>query len=456
MIEFTNGDMFEKAVDIRVNTVNCKGVMGAGVALVFKDRYPKMFKDYKKACTEGMVRPGSMFIWKNLLGDWIINFPTKRDWREPSRYEDILSGLDALRNYLKDLGPISVALPALGCGRGGLDWSQVSQAINEKLGDLDAHIFVFKPFNSSNSRDSGQKPSSVEQIKELEELGFKSTNLPLEFVGEGLPPAALIKGDDNIFTQKWVALLPSKDPTDREIKALTAVARQMALEEEELVIALVYATRATEKIIEIFLNFDITVVLILPFGALARKSVTRMTTNKQPTPFAVVSISAPSEAWSRSVLAQAMTLFRTGAASVLLTDPTPSWLSSKFLQAWTKRNMFFLRYENQTDEMFKMLLQRGARPIGRCSDSGEPNLSPLLCNSTKKLPVEYESSVESGNRVTVPLTNATVLQLSDLVKEIQRTPLLDVKVDITVSCGPGTEDLQEALSCIFKNDIKKD
>lgn len=120
MVEFTNGDMFGTPVDVRVNTVNCKGVMGAGVALAFKNRYPDMFKDYQSACKRGLVRPGRLHIWKSQVGDWVINFPTKRDWRDPSRYEDIGAGLEALRNYLSEQGSISVALPALGCGNGGL------------------------------------------------------------------------------------------------------------------------------------------------------------------------------------------------------------------------------------------------------------------------------------------------------------------------------------------------
>src|SRR5690348_6550875 len=106
-MEFTKGDMFDISVDARVNTVNCEGVMGAGVALAFKTRYPEMFDDYVNACREERIRPGTLHIWKR-PGEWVINFPTKRAWRDPSRYEDILSGLEALREYLLAQGPISV------------------------------------------------------------------------------------------------------------------------------------------------------------------------------------------------------------------------------------------------------------------------------------------------------------------------------------------------------------
>src|SRR5688500_17204920 len=107
MIEFVQGDMFATPADIRVNTVNCVGVMGTGVALAFKKRYPEMFEAYQRDCANGLVRPGQLHVWRSLAGDWIINFPTKRDWREGSHYEDIESGLHALRAYLETLGPVT-------------------------------------------------------------------------------------------------------------------------------------------------------------------------------------------------------------------------------------------------------------------------------------------------------------------------------------------------------------
>ena len=154
MLKFTQGDLFETPAEIRVNTVNCVGVMGAGVALAFKTRFPEMFKDYKRACDAGEVRPGKLHVWKTPAGDWIINFPTKRHWHDKSRYEDVEAGLVALHDYLKDKGPVRVALPALGCGHGGLDWSKVSVLIREHLKDLEAEIIVFAP---GDSRAAGER-----------------------------------------------------------------------------------------------------------------------------------------------------------------------------------------------------------------------------------------------------------------------------------------------------------
>lgn len=451
MIEFTKGDMFEVPVDVRINTVNCKGVMGAGVALAFKTRYPEMYKDYKKACSEGIVRPGAMYVWKNLLGDWIINFPTKRDWREPSRYEDILSGLDALRCYLKDFGPISVALPALGCGHGGLDWNQVSQMIKEKLSDLDAHIFVFEPADSRNAGRTVLDEPSNENIRDLKELGFKPINLPPQFMGVGLPHTCLIKGDEALLAKHWIALLPSKDPTERELKALDSVARQMSLEGKQIVVAMVHATRATEQISEIFLKYRVAVVLVLPFGPLTRKSVARTSTEKRQESFAFLSIAAPNEAWGRPVLAQSMILLRTGASSVLLTDPAPEWLKSNIMQAWAKQPLFYLRYETQPDDLRRMLDREGAHSISRRPDTGEPNLSPLINRDSTIGPSEAVKVVDVEEHFTISLASESASQFRDLAKIIERSPSPDGNVKITVSYGSGAEDLKTAFRRILKD-----
>jgi O-acetyl-ADP-ribose deacetylase (regulator of RNase III) len=155
VIQFVQGNLFDRPVDIRVNTVNCVGVMGKGVALAFKKRYPAMFVDYRAACEQGLVRPGTLHIWR-CEADWIINFPTKVDWRYPSEYAYIDRGLLALRNYLQKQGAVSVALPPLGCGNGGLEWSQVSKFIEHHLRGLEATIYVYEPHELSHSEKSGR------------------------------------------------------------------------------------------------------------------------------------------------------------------------------------------------------------------------------------------------------------------------------------------------------------
>ena len=132
MIELTQGNILKADVEALVNTVNCVGFMGKGIALQFKKAYPENFDAYHKACAAGKVQPGSMFIFdlhSMLNPKYIVNFPTKRDWRANSRYEDIESGLKALVAAVRRLGITSIAVPPLGCGLGGLDWNKVRPMI---------------------------------------------------------------------------------------------------------------------------------------------------------------------------------------------------------------------------------------------------------------------------------------------------------------------------------------
>lgn len=118
MIEFKQGNILEENAEALVNTVNCVGVMGKGIALQFKQAFPENFLRYKKACTAKEVQPGKMFTFPTgqLFPRYLINFPTKRHWKEKSRLEDIKAGLKALVAEVRQLGICSIAIPPLGCG----------------------------------------------------------------------------------------------------------------------------------------------------------------------------------------------------------------------------------------------------------------------------------------------------------------------------------------------------
>ena len=148
MIRYTMGDVLRADVDAIVNTVNCVGVMGRGIALQFKKTFPSNYEEYRAACDKGEVVPGKMFITERraLTGpNYIVNFPTKRHWRGKSRMEDIESGLVALRKDIQELGISSIAIPPLGSGFGGLNWGDVRQRIEQSLGDLDVEVVVYEP-----------------------------------------------------------------------------------------------------------------------------------------------------------------------------------------------------------------------------------------------------------------------------------------------------------------------
>lgn len=158
MMEFKIGNILAANAEALVNTVNCVGVMGRGIALQFKEKFPDNFKAYAAACEHGEVRPGHMFVFPTgwVTGPkYIINFPTKRHWRGKSRIEDIEAGLAALRDEIKQRGIRSIAVPPLGAGLGGLDWKQVRPRIEQTLRTLDdVQITVFEPNSEADSLPS--------------------------------------------------------------------------------------------------------------------------------------------------------------------------------------------------------------------------------------------------------------------------------------------------------------
>lgn len=150
MIEIVTGNMFDIDADVLINTVNCVGVMGCGVALEFRRRYPKMFSKYRRLCNMNKIMPGTMWVWKTEDEKLVVNFPTKKHWRNSSQYSYVENGLRELRELLSGYNNGSVvAIPALGCGHGGLDWDLVLTMIKKELANLDhLNIHIFQPQDS--------------------------------------------------------------------------------------------------------------------------------------------------------------------------------------------------------------------------------------------------------------------------------------------------------------------
>lgn len=149
MIEYKHGDILAEEADALVNSVNCVGVMGRGVALQFKHAFPANFKAYEAACRRGEVEPGRMFVFETgqlTQPRYIINFPTKRHWRGKSRIEDVEAGLEALAKEIQRRGIRSIALPPLGSGLGGLEWAELRPRIERALRGLaDVRVIVYEP-----------------------------------------------------------------------------------------------------------------------------------------------------------------------------------------------------------------------------------------------------------------------------------------------------------------------
>ena len=149
MIKPTRGDLLLARADALVNAVNTVGVMGKGIALRFKERFPENYRAYAAACRAGDVRVGKMFVTASVQLDgprWIINFPTKEHWRHPAQLEWVRTGLAALAKVIHEMQIMSVAIPALGCGNGGLDWCQVRPLIEEALsGLMSVEVLLYEP-----------------------------------------------------------------------------------------------------------------------------------------------------------------------------------------------------------------------------------------------------------------------------------------------------------------------
>lgn len=149
MIRFTQGNLLDAHAQAVVNTVNTVGVMGKGIALMFKERFPENFKAYEAACGRGEVEIGRMFVTASPRPSgpqWIINFPTKKHWRNPSKLEWVKEGLNDLKRVVMERGIRSIAIPALGSGNGGLDWSEVRPLIEASLSDLGSvEVIVYEP-----------------------------------------------------------------------------------------------------------------------------------------------------------------------------------------------------------------------------------------------------------------------------------------------------------------------
>ena len=180
MITFTQGNLLEADAEALVNTVNTVGVMGKGIALMFKERFTDNFARYAAACKAKEVRTGKMFVTElhELSGPrWIVNFPTKQHWKAPSQMAWVIEGLRDLRRFLLEKQVKSIALPPLGAGNGGLEWDAVREQIERELADLEGvDIPVFEP------------TSKYQNVANRKRLDCR-VGTPLLGAGNGMQPA---------------------------------------------------------------------------------------------------------------------------------------------------------------------------------------------------------------------------------------------------------------------------
>lgn len=159
MINFITGNIFESNAECLINTVNCEGYMGKGIAYQFKLKYPNNNRDYVKACKNGELKVGKLHYFKE-DNKIIVNFPTKDKWRQKSKIEYIIDGLDSLVNLLPKLKVKSIAIPPLGCGNGGLKWNDVKFLIVTKLSEIkeEYDFYIYEPSSGYSDISPKEQP----------------------------------------------------------------------------------------------------------------------------------------------------------------------------------------------------------------------------------------------------------------------------------------------------------
>lgn len=217
MITFTEGNLLDADAEALVNTVNTVGVMGKGIALMFKEAFPDNFAAYERACKAKQVQLGKMFVTerKDLLGPkWIINFPTKGHWRYPSQMKWIEDGLADLARFISEKEIRSIALPPLGSGNGGLEWSDVRPLIEDALGTLEnVNVIVYEPtakYQNVAKRSGVEKLTTpralvAEMVRRYSILGIECTLLEVQKIGYFLERCVIALGLENKFKFEFAA-----------------------------------------------------------------------------------------------------------------------------------------------------------------------------------------------------------------------------------------------------------
>jgi O-acetyl-ADP-ribose deacetylase (regulator of RNase III)/uncharacterized protein YwgA len=185
MVKVLVGDLFDSKAQTLVNTVNCVGVMGKGVALEFKKRLPEMFEDYEQRCRRREVKLGRPYLFKRLVPPWILNFPTKDHWRSVANLNAIVEGLRHLLQHYKEWEITSLAVPPLGCGQGQLEWRVVGPTLYRYLSKMDIPVELYAPYGTPH-----------EELR----LEFLQDDMTAKENGSAMPEPQWIK-------PAWVALV---------------------------------------------------------------------------------------------------------------------------------------------------------------------------------------------------------------------------------------------------------
>lgn len=380
MINFVTGNFFEHNADIRINTVNCVGVMGAGVALQFKNKYPEMYKEYLKACNDNSIKIGKPHVWSNNTffndGDndnsIIINFPTKMHWKNPSEYEYIEKGLEWLSKFLLNHESKTITVPALGCGHGGLDWNIVKKMIVESLSNINMNILVFEPESSIQNNNSLDIENTLRE-KNIIKISPTSINYPDRLKGNS-SSEIYINGSPTFFNKPVLSIFVNSDVDEKEKKVIFE-----CLENQDLLkfnFLLGFNNSFEIDIVKFLLSKNIPVAITLPYGILnlkIRKDLLDVWNNDLVT---VISISNPTNKWSIGESVKILK-FRFKISNILLFTyhDLKSILNYENDIIETNSSRFYINYWTEPISFYKRI---HAKKIGKSKETNKPNLQPIL------------------------------------------------------------------------------
>lgn len=369
MIEFVTGDFFDYAADIRINTVNCVGVMGAGVALEFKTRYPDMFKAYVDVCKNKKIAPGEPFLWEeyDLFSKCtIVNLPTKIHWREPSEYEYIEKDLVWLKRFLEEQEEgMVVTLPALGCGHGGLNWDIVKNKICHYLENVKAKVLVFQPA-SSNRNLTDMRYGANLVGKDVKTLYPNEQEYPRKFQ-ECFGKEIYCKGNEVILNYKRINLIIGNNVTDKEQSAILRVLQEISKEKIALVLGL-----NNKKHCELAMNLleqGHNLLLVIPFGILRYKNDIDL--SKFHDNVVIVSTVVPNQEFKRYEYINSLK-FRVGMADInLYCSENIEDIKRDIKYLKNNNSLFYINYWTKVVEEFYII---NAKRIGVNAETKKPNV----------------------------------------------------------------------------------
>jgi len=371
LIEFVIGDFFDYKADIRINTVNCVGVMGAGVALEFKNRYPDMFKEYVNVCKNNDIYPGKPHVWEayDLFSRCtIINLPTKIHWKNPSEYEYIEKDLVWLRNFLKEKNEeVVVTLPALGCGHGGLNWGIVKSMICNYLNDINAKILVFEPSASNKSLNNF-----------IDNIHYKS-NINIIYSSDILYPQRLketfnkelyCSGNIGILEYKRISLLYGNTINEKEIAATLQVLDEMKKDKYVYVIAL--NNNKHKEFAKEVLQKGYKLLLIIPYGIMKLRD--EMYFKQYYDNLLIASYSAPNQEFKRYEYINSLKIRLQIADLILYCSNDRDSIKKYFKYLKDYSNIHYINYWKESVDEFEYM---HARKIGINPETKRPNISNI-------------------------------------------------------------------------------